>query len=461
MNSDSLKTDIAEIIRRLHNRSSLVQKSIITALVISVPVLLIPFREPVQIQGITQAFDTDTVTSQFSGTIEKIYYYPDSRIKKGDPLYSIASWQYQEEAVQSNARLSNLRTQLICAKKNLDKNVYKFNSNFTTLYLKLVESLPDLDAARRQEYCTDYSGSRLTMASQVIQEKERELEKLVRLKSDFKKEYDVLLLQVSRYAEAVRKGAISPLQYEQAYRELMKSKKELNQVTESIRVSSVQLQQAKTNLVEVQTKLMLEFEDLVTDVKKNYSIDLVRVNKFPKFRLEELVGPAATANAGNYLITAAFPGVVYGQQNFKIGDFVKEGQSLANITDPATPMFVVAQAAAIERKKIQINAPAKISYVSPRTGAVLTQRGAVSAVSAISNVGSGVLTRPNQTQDSAENRSITYPVVVRFADISSQDSISKQLIPGESVKVIVSGPKTNLLLLLVRPLREKLMGVDA
>lgn len=425
---------------------------------VSIPALLLPFQEPVQIQGITQAVDTDTITASFDGNIESIIYYKNEMVKKGDPLYKLESSQYREEAINTYVRLSVLINQLTCASSAIKKLDYPLDKKAIEILKKIEKSIDMIEHRPTELFCQEYATSRLNVAKSTAEEKEGELARLIGLSNDFKLEIGVQKRMLDRYKHAVNAGAISALQYEQALREYLKSLKDLNETMATIKVARHQLQQAKINQLEQKSGLMLKFYDIIDDNLKNLAINIEKTKKFPQFDHNTYLNKNDTRS---YIIRAGKNGIVDGQQNFKTGDFVKSGQILANITNPSTSVFIIGQASALERKKIIIGSQVKVTYISPSTGALVKLDGTVSGVSATSNRGSGILTNPEADLSSQENKTITYPIAISLnSDTKSKEDINRaQLIPGERVGATIKGPRTNLLLTLIRPLRERLTGI--
>ncbi|QEY31971.1 biotin/lipoyl-binding protein [Synechococcus sp. RSCCF101] len=423
---------------------------------LGVPVLLWPFREPVEIPGVILAEDSKTVTSLYEGTITRVYQYENNYVEKGNPIFQIDSPIFREDALQSQGRLNALKRSYDCMLAALTslgappdpRDVAKAEAAFRQLRAYI--------ALNPRENCEEYSLSRVTTLEAEIAEKEATVARLQGLAEDFRAELDVQASQVRRYEQAARDEVISKIQLEQAQREYLKSLKEYNETRASIVEAERILDQARSRLNETTTQIKLRFRETFDDSISNYLAELERIKRFPGFGFTF----GRDARAIPYTVTAPSSGSLGGVLLFRKGDYVKPGDVMASITDPASTLFVVGQATASERKKIAVGDPATISYLSPETGGPVRLQAFVASESLLSQD----LTETQAVIDPQQRRAVgraarpvpTFPIELRFKDRNpaSRASAVSGVIAGEQIKATVRTRQTNLLFTFIRPFRQ-------
>jgi multidrug resistance efflux pump len=413
---------------------------------LGIPILLWPYPDPIELPGVVDTRDDDTVSSSYAGKIEKIYSYKGGRIRRGDPIVEIDSERFREDAISAKTKLAALRRDVSCVLNGVEKLGYTPAGNHIAVVRNLLKDIEDGLPLGFHIGCTDYSTFSLDALEAKIKEKQDTVLRLKGLAKDFKAELAVQAKQVKHYEDAAEKGLISKVQIEQAERLYLQSKKEFNDTIASIPVAQQQLRQAEIDLKREKAELMLRFQDMLNNSMTNYAAELEKAKSYPSFSSLVL-----SEGADNYVVKANRDGVISGEGNHRVGDYVSVGGLIANIMSENSGMFIVAQAAADDRRMIAIGDRAVVTFKSQRSGGYIKLNGSVIRLASVSNS----LFESQKTVQTSKVRVGLYPVEIGLSSLTTDSSsdLKAQLIAGEPVSVIVEGPTTNLLFTFIQSLR--------
>lgn len=427
-------------------RSSNPVVAITVITLLGIPILLWPFPEPIELPGVLDTRDDDTISSSYAGKIEKIYSYEGGKISKGDPIIEIDSEQFREDAINAKTKLAALRRDVSCVLNGVEKLGYAPTNNNIATLKSLLNDIEDGLPLGFNIGCKDYSTFSLDALEAKIKEKQDTVLRLTGLATDFKAELAVQAKQKKHYEDAAEKGLISKVQYEQAERLYLQSKKEFNDSIASIPVAQQQLRQAEIDLKREKAQLMLRFQDMLNNSTTNYAAQLERAKRYPSFSSLLL-----SEGADNYVVRAIRDGFITGESNYRVGDYVSVGGLIANVISEKPVMFVVAQAVADDRKIIEVGDRAIVTFKSPRTGQYIMLNGSVTRLASVSD-------SLFESQNTVHNTKVAvglYPVEIALSNLTDESSsdLKAQLVAGEPVSVIVDGPTTNLLFTFINSMR--------
>lgn len=404
----------------------------------AVGALLIPYREPLQLQGIVSTRVTHAVPSPFVANVQKLLVDPDALVKSGQPVLQLSSADYREQQVKTVAELRVLKRRIQQALEVLSSQTLKTEAVQVDALRRLISQLPDTQSGaliRQTQIATD---AELTTAADLVKEKQATQRRLEGKLTDFRTELALQQRQLGYYMDASQKGAVSPAFVDGLKREVAKSVKDLHDTEASITEAKALVLQAEGQYARLKAQRQVASLEQLDQLVPQFRFLLER---YRRFNTQDLITVRAPAD-----------GYVAGLEGLRLGASVNQGQTLFTVVDPSKGFTIQATADSLTRAKIVAGMPAVIRYDNPADGRVERLPAEVASAGALSleNVRSSIGT---ELQRSA-NFSVSLKPNPRAE--AKYLTMLQRVYPGELLLVTAYGPRTNLLFTFIRPLRISL-----
>ena len=397
--------------------------------------LLIPFREPLQLQGSISTTVTEAVTAPFPATIDRLLVAPNSRVRDGQPILQLKSSDYREQHIKTVAELRSLKRRIQQAIDTLSNQSLAGEAGHLNDVRALIASLPDSGASSLIRETGLAGDAQRQAAVDLLHEKQATLKRLQGKLADFRRELTIQQRQLSYYEQASRDGAVSLAFVDGQRREVAKSIKDLNDTQASIDEALALSQQARNQLVQLDAQRQVQALEQLDTLVPQFRYLLER---YQRFKSRDLI-----------TVQAPTDGSVAGLEQLRLGASVSSGQSLFTVVDPTRGFSVQASTDARTRAKLAPGTPAVIRFTNPADGHV--ER----VPSTVSSVGTLSLETNRRSELAGVPPGASYSIT--FSPDPARESLSaltrERLYAGEVVWVTAYGPTTNLLLTFIRPLR--------
>lgn len=410
-------------------------KRMAAVLIPTAAALLIPYREPLQLQGVVTTRVTQTASAPFAANIHKLLVAPDSQVRAGQPVLQLSSADYREQQVKTVAELRALKRRIQQALDTLSDQSRQSEATQIQSLRSLIGQLPDSESAaliRQTQMAVD---AELEGAADQVQEKKAALRRLQGKLSDFRIELAYQKRQLSYYVDALNKGAVSPAFVDGLRREVAKSVKDLRDTEASIAEAQALVQQSQNQYTRLKAQRQVSALEQLDELVPQFRFLLERYRRF---------------NTGEFItVKAPASGSISGLESLRLGSSVNQGQSLFTIVDPATGFTIQATADSRSRAKMKPGMPAVIRYDNPTDGSSERIAATVASIGALS------LENAKNTPGLDVKKSANFSVTLK-PDATSEKkylAILSHVYPGELVWVTAYGSSTNLLFTFVRPLR--------
>ena len=397
--------------------------------------LLIPYREPLQLQGVVTTRVTQAASAPFAANIYKILVAPDSQVSLGQPVLQLSSADYREQQVKTVAELRALKRRIQQSLDSLSDQTLTSEGAHIQALRKLISQLPDSESAaliRQTQVATD---AELQAAADQIQEKRAALQRLKGKLSDFQVELGYQKRQLGYYVDALNKGAVSPAFVDGLRREVAKSEKDLRDTQASIAEAQALVKQSEQQYTRLSAQRQVAALEQLDELVPQFRYLLERHRRF---------------NTGEFIIVKApATGYISGLESLRLGSSVNQGQNLFTIVNPTTGFSIQATADSRSRAKMTPGMPAVIRYDNPTDGSSERINATVASVGTLS------LENAKSTPGLDIRKSANFSVTLK-PDASTKEkylSMITRVYPGELLWVTAYGPSTNLLFTFIRPLR--------
>ena len=398
--------------------------------------VLIPYPEPLTMQGVISSRIARSVPAPFGGTIEQVLISPNTAVSAGQPVVLMASPDYREEQAEMLTELRTIKRSVEQDLMLLPDATQQADAPYISRVREQLALVPSDASAALNIKSQQAIAAELASAQQLVDEKQASVLRLEGKLSDFQQEIAIQKRQLERYRQAAQVGAISEVFFDQQQREVMKSQKDLNDTRASIVEAKAQLAQARSELDLLQAQRSVASLEKIDKVLPRLSFLLERYNRFQ--------------DEGHFHVDAPVRGVAGGLEALRRGLSVNEGQALFTVVDSTRGFGLDASTDSSIRRKLAAGQTAHAEFVNPadgRTVRIPVLVGAVGRISLEDLDGNASL-----DQRKTANFSVTLEPDVRRAS-TEQLQLLQKLYVGEVVKVVVNGPRTNLLTTFIRPLR--------
>ena len=398
--------------------------------------VLIPYPEPLPMQGVISSRIARSVPAPFGGTIEQVLISPNTAVSAGQPVVLMASPDYREEQAELLTELRTIKRSVEQDLMLLPDATQQADAAYISRVREQLALVPSDASEALNTQAQQAIAAELASAQQLVDEKQASLARLEGKLNDFQQEIAVQQRQLARYQQAAQAGAISPVFLDQQQRETIKSQKDLNDTRASIEEAKAQLAQARSQLDLVQAQRSVASLEKIDEVLPRLSFLLERYNRFQ--------------DEGQFRVDAPVNGLAGGLESLRRGLSVNEGQALFTIVDSSRGFGVDASTDSLIRRKLAAGQTAHAEFVNPADGRTVRIPVLVGAVGPISLEDLDANAALNQRETA--NFSVTLEPDATRASVKQLQLLQK-LYVGEVVKVVVNGPRTNLLTTFIRPLR--------
>lgn len=422
-----------QVIRRERSHQRL--KRMAALLIPTAAALLVPYREPLQLQGVVTTRVTQTAAAPFPANIQKILVAPDSQVRAGQAVLQLSSPDYREQQVKTVAELRALKRRIQQSLDILSEQSRQSEAAQIRSLRQLISQLPDSESTALLRHTQIAVDAELKGAGEQVQEKQATLRRLQRKLRDFRVELALQQRQLAYYVDALNKQVVSPAIVVGLKREVAKSVKDLHDTEESIAEAKALLRQAQNQYIRLRAQRQVSALEQLDQLVPQFRFALER---YRRFNTDEFI-----------TVTAPASGYVSGLESLRLGTSVSQGQSLFTIVDPANGFTIQATADSRSRAKMAPGMPAVIRYDNPTDGSSERINATVTSVGALS------LENARSTPGLDIRKSANFSVTLK-PDPSAQKryrTIISHVHPGELVWVTAYGSTTNLLFTFVRPLR--------
>lgn len=398
--------------------------------------LLIPYPEPLAMQGVITSRIARSVPAPFGGTIEQVLVSPNAPVRAGQPVVVMASPDYREEQAKMLAELRTIKRSIEQDLRLLPTTTRQADAAYIARVRQQLDAVPSHASAALNSQTEQATSAELATARELVDEKQASVARLQGKLGDFQREIAIQQRQLDRYRQAADTGAISRVFFEQQLREVAKSQKDLNDTRAAITEANAQLAQARSQLVLVQARRSVASLEKIDTLLPRLSFLLERYNRFHE--------------QGQFRVEAPVAGVAGGLEALRKGLSVSQGQALFTVVDSTSGFGLDASTDALIRRKLSAGQTAHAEFVNPVDGRTVRIPVLVRAVSPISLEDLRGEAALNQRKTA--NFSVTLEPDPGRA--SAQElQLLRSLYVGEVLKVMVDGPRTNLLATFIRPLR--------
>ena len=398
--------------------------------------VLIPYPEPLPMQGVISSRIARSVPAPFGGTIEQVLISPNTAVSAGQPVVLMASPDYREEQAEMLTELRTIKRSVEQDLMLLPDATQQADAAYISRVREQLALVPSDASEALNTQAQQAIAAELASAQQLVDEKQASLARLEGKLNDFQQEIAVQQRQLARYQQAAQAGAISPVFLDQQQRETIKSQKDLNDTRASIEEAKAQLAQARSQLDLVQAQRSVASLEKIDEVLPRLSFLLERYNRFQ--------------DEGQFRVDASVDGVAGGLEALRRGLRVNEGHALFTIVDSSRGFGLDASTDSLIRRKLAAGQTAHAEFVNPADGRTVRIPVLVGAVGPISLEDLDANAALNQRETA--NFSVTLEPDATRASVKQLQLLQK-LYVGEVVKVVVNGPRTNLLTTFIRPLR--------
>ena len=398
--------------------------------------VLIPYPEPLPMQGVISSRIARSVPAPFGGTIEQVLISPNTAVSAGQPVVLMASPDYREEQAELLTELRTIKRSVEQDLMLLPDATQQADAAYISRVREQLALVPSDASEALNTQAQQAIAAELASAQQLVDEKQASLARLEGKLNDFQQEIAVQQRQLARYQQAAQAGAISPVFLDQQQRETIKSQKDLNDTRASIEEAKAQLAQARSQLDLVQAQRSVASLEKIDEVLPRLSFLLERYNRFQ--------------DEGQFRVDAPVDGVAGGLEALRRGLRVNEGHALFTIVDSSRGFGLDASTDSLIRRKLAAGQTAHAEFVNPADGRTVRIPVLVGAVGPISLEDLDANAALNQRETA--NFSVTLEPDATRASVKQLQLLQK-LYVGEVVKVVVNGPRTNLLTTFIRPLR--------
>ena len=398
--------------------------------------VLIPYPEPLPMQGVISSRIARSVPAPFGGTIEQVLISPNTAVSAGQPVVLMASPDYREEQAELLTELRTIKRSVEQDLMLLPDATQQADAAYISRVREQLALVPSDASEALNTQAQQAIAAELASAQQLVDEKQASLARLEGKLNDFQQEIAVQQRQLARYQQAAQAGAISPVFLDQQQRETIKSQKDLNDTRASIEEAKAQLAQARSQLDLVQAQRSVASLEKIDEVLPRLSFLLERYNRFQ--------------DEGQFRVDASVDGVAGGLEALRRGLRVNEGHALFTIVDSSRGFGLDASTDSLIRRKLAAGQTAHAEFVNPADGRTVRIPVLVGAVGPISLEDLDANAALNQRETA--NFSVTLEPDATRASVKQLQLLQK-LYVGEVVKVVVNGPRTNLLTTFIRPLR--------
>ena len=398
--------------------------------------VLIPYPEPLPMQGVISSRIARSVPAPFGGTIEQVLIPPNTAVSAGQPVVLMASPDYREEQAELLTELRTIKRSVEQDLMLLPDATQQADAAYISRVREQLALVPSDASEALNTQAQQAIAAELASAQQLVDEKQASLARLEGKLNDFQQEIAVQQRQLARYQQAAQAGAISPVFLDQQQRETIKSQKDLNDTRASIEEAKAQLAQARSQLDLVQAQRSVASLEKIDEVLPRLSFLLERYNRFQ--------------DEGQFRVDAPVDGVAGGLEALRRGLRVNEGHALFTIVDSSRGFGLDASTDSLIRRKLAAGQTAHAEFVNPADGRTVRIPVLVGAVGPISLEDLDADAALDQRETA--NFSVTLEPDATRASVKQLQLLQK-LYVGEVVKVVVNGPRTNLLTTFIRPLR--------
>lgn len=397
--------------------------------------LLIPYREPLQLQGVVNTRVTHAVASPFAANVDKLLVDPDAEVRSGQPVLQLSSADYREQQVKTVAELRVLKRRIQQSLDVLSDQTLKSEASQVKNLRDLIAQLPDTQSAALIHQTIKATDAELATAADQVTEKRATQRRLQGKLADFHTELAFQKRQLSYYMDASQKGAVSPAFVDGLQREVAKSVKDLHDTEASIIEAQALVKQAEDQYARLQAQRQVTSLEQIDQLVPQFRYLLERYRRFNTSELITVKAPAS--------------GYVAGLEGLRLGASVNQGQTLFTVVDPSKGFSIQATADSLTRSKLVAGMPAVIRYDNPADGRI--QR----LPAQVASVGSLSLETVRAAQGSELLRSANFSVNLKPDPRAESKYLSmvRRVYPGELLQVTAYGPHTNLLFTFIRPLR--------
>ena len=400
--------------------------------------LLVPYREPLQLEGIVSTRITNAVPSPFAASVQKLLVDPDAKVKAGQPVLQLSSADYREQQVKTVAELRTLKRRIQQSLDVLSPQTRISEAAQVKSLQKLISQVPDTQPGALLRQTLIATDAELTTAADLVVEKRASLRRLRGKLIDFYKELALQKRQLGYYIDARQKGAVSPAFVDGLQREVAKSVKDLHETEASIEESKALVKQAESQYARLQAQRQVTSLEQLDQLVPQFRYLLER---YRRFNTQELI-----------TVKAPVDGYVAGLEGLRMGASVNQGQTLFTVVDPSKGFSIQATADSLTRAKIVAGLPAVIRYDNPADGRSERLPAQVASAGALS------LENARATPGTELQRSANFSVSLNPDPLAEAKYMSmlQRVYPGELLLVTAYGPRTNLLFTFIRPLRISL-----
>ena len=398
--------------------------------------VLIPYPEPLAMQGVITSRIARSVAAPFGGTIEQVLVSPNAAVRSGQPVVLMASPDYREEQAKMLAELRTIKRSVEQDLMLLPAATKVADAAYIARVRKQLDAVPSDASAALNNQTQQAIAAELATARELVDEKQASVARLEGKLTDFQKEIAIQQRQLERYRQAADTGAISSVFFEQQQREVAKSLKDFNDTRAAITEAQAQLAQARSQLNLVQARRSVASLEKIDGLLPRLSFLLERYNRFQ--------------DQGQFRVEAPVTGVAGGLEALRKGLSVNQGQALFTVVDSSSGFGLDASTDSLIRRKLAAGQTAHAEFVNPADGRTVRIPVLVRAVSPISL--EDLSGEASLNQRKTANFSVTLEPDTGRAN-AAELQLLRSLYVGEVIKVVVDGPRTNLLATFIRPLR--------
>jgi multidrug resistance efflux pump len=400
--------------------------------------LLIPYREPLQLEGIVTTRITNAVPSPFAANVYKLLVDSNSIVKGGQPVLQLSSADYREQQVKTVAELRTLKRRIQQSLDLLSPQTRRSEATQLKTLEILISQVPNTQPRALLSQTLIATDAELTTAADLVAEKRAALRRLRGKLVDFYKELALQQRQLGYYVDAGQKGAVSPAFVDGLKREVAKSVKDLHETKASIEEAKDLVKQAESQYIRLQAQRQVTSLEQLDQLVPQFRYLLQR---YRRFNTQELI-----------TVRSPVDGYVAGLEGLRLGASVNQGQTLFTVVDPSKGFSIQATADSLTRAKIVAGIPAVIRYDNPVDGRSERIPAKVASAGALS------LENERATPDTAIQRSANFSVSLKPDPGAESKHLSmlQRVYPGELLLITAYGPRTNLLFTFIRPLRISL-----
>lgn len=398
--------------------------------------LLIPYPEPLAMQGVITSRIARSVPAPFGGTIEQVLISPNEAVRQGQPVLSMASADYREEQARLLSELRTIKRSIEQDLLLLPPELSSADRAYIARVRQQLDAVPSAVSVALNTQTLQATQAELATARELVDEKQAAVGRLQGKLADFATEFAIQKRQLERYRKAAETGAISSVFFEQQQREVAKSQKDFNDTRASIMEAQAQLAQARSQLSLVTARRSVASLEKIDGMLPRLSFLLERYNRFQ--------------DQGQFRVDAPVTGIVGGLEVLRKGLSVSQGQALFTVVDSTRGFGLDASTDSLIRRKLAPGQTAHAELVNPRDGRTVRIPVLVKTVSPISLED----LRGDATLNQRKTANFSVTLEPDLGRATPQElQLLRSLYVGEVIKVVVDGPRINLLATFVRPLR--------